>query len=195
MSKHSRIHDRLFRACAVGFLFQGCGSFEPRGLPRLCVGADDWLAANVCGSAKVASRASTREVYRTFGTFNFAGVFATRIWDLVTRARSVKSFGMLWAMLWRFNTHCTSVLDWVVRGSKWDKVGVVHDNSRCSSETLTFLSFPKEGRLSHKQSDKVTICKTSCKQIACQRFYVTNNRRRIISDIDSHPSLRAYFCT
>ena len=29
------------------FLFQGCESFEPKGLPRFRVGADDWLAANV----------------------------------------------------------------------------------------------------------------------------------------------------
>ena len=29
------------------FLFQGCESFEPRGLPGFRVGADDWLAANV----------------------------------------------------------------------------------------------------------------------------------------------------
>ena len=79
----------------MGFLFRGCESFEPRGLPRFCVGADDWLAANVCGSPILASRVSRREVRRTFGTYIFAGVFAARICDLVTRTRSVKASSML----------------------------------------------------------------------------------------------------
>ncbi|TQD90733.1 hypothetical protein C1H46_023736 [Malus baccata] len=29
------------------FLFWGCESFEPKGLPRFRVGVGDWLAANV----------------------------------------------------------------------------------------------------------------------------------------------------
>ena len=76
-------------------LLGGGESFEPRGLPRLCVGADDWLATHVCGSLKLASRASRREVRRTFGTSIFAGAFAARICDPAIRARSVKASDML----------------------------------------------------------------------------------------------------
>ena len=77
------------------FRFWGCESFELRGLPRFCIEADDWLAANVHRSPELASQTSRREVHRTFGTSIFAGVFAVGICDLITRARSVKASGML----------------------------------------------------------------------------------------------------
>ena len=39
--------------CAV-FLFGGCESFEPGGMPRFRLGADDWLVVNVLGCGVVA---------------------------------------------------------------------------------------------------------------------------------------------
>ena len=115
--------------CAV-FFFQGCESFEPGGLPLFRVKAGDWLAASVPG-----------HVGGTFaGASIFTGAFAVGICDLVTFARLVKASSMLWAMLWRPRICLTSVSEWGVWWSKWDIMGVIHDNSLHSTRTLVILS-------------------------------------------------------
>ena len=71
---------------------RGCESFKPRSLLGFFIGADDWLAANVRGSPKLASHGPPggKSVVHLAHP-SLSGTFAAVIYDLATCARSDES--------------------------------------------------------------------------------------------------------
>ena len=83
------------------------------------------------------------------GTYNLTGTFATGMCDLVTFAISVNASGIESATFWRSIILFTSLSHCEVRGSKWERVGTTHDNSRRSLGIFFFYLPLTTGRLSH----------------------------------------------